>query len=162
VQAVAETLKKSNLALLNVGDRVNLELAVTPHSFLGGHLVQGHVNGMATLKRVNSIGKNLELFLQLEEQLLPYVVAEGSITIDGVSLTVAALDRAKQEIKISLIPHSGEQTTLARKRVGYRFNIEVDIIAKYVENLLFYNKSSKSSEGKSSELTAEWLHSKGF
>lgn len=158
VQAVAETLKKSNLGLLKSDTRVHLELAATPTTFLGGHLVQGHVNGLGKILKIVSLGKNKEVFINVDKELFRYIIKEGSIAVDGVSLTVADVDRNNQIIKISLIPHSGEKTLLLQREMGYLFNIEVDVIAKYVERMLLGSQHVTPA----TDMSYEWLISKGF
>ena len=132
VQAVHITLEKSNLGALKVGDSVNLELALRPIDRLGGHLVQGHVNGLGEFIDSKQLGDNWELEFSLPNNLKKYVINEGSIAIDGISLTVAKVtDRG---IKVSIIPHTFENTTLGLKKIGETVNIEVDMMAKYLEN----------------------------
>jgi riboflavin synthase len=135
---MAETLKRSSLAGVEVGSRVNLERAAAINSRLGGHIVQGHVDGVGTvLSRTPS--ENWEVVrIALPFQLARYVVEKGSITVDGVSLTVSALGRGDDGdwFEISLIPTTLSLTTLGRAPVGTTVNLEVDVIAKYVERLL--------------------------
>jgi riboflavin synthase len=131
---MAETLGRSSLGKVEAGDRVNLERAVTAHTRLGGHLVQGHVDGVGTvLSRTPSQHWEVVRFA-LPAQIAQYVVEKGSITVDGVSLTVSAVGHT--EFQVSLIPTTLERTTLGRKKVGDPVNLEVDITAKYVERLL--------------------------
>jgi riboflavin synthase len=127
----AETLSRSSLGELSAGDQVNLERAVTPATRLGGHLVQGHVDGVGTLlertpEAVVRIG--------LPPQLSRYLVDKGSITVDGISLTVVAA--AADSFTVALIPTTLARTTLGRTPIGGPVNLEVDVIAKYVERLL--------------------------
>lgn len=132
VQAVHVTLEKSNLGALKVGDSVNLELALRPMDRLGGHLVQGHVNGLGEFIDSKQLGDNWELEFSLPKELKKYVINEGSIAIDGISLTVAQV--TEQGIKVSIIPHTFENTILGLKKIGETVNIEVDMMAKYLEN----------------------------
>ena len=129
-----ETLERSSLGGLSSGDPVNLERAVTPTTRLGGHIVQGHVDGVGTIAARRPSEHWEEVDVDLPPELSRYVVMKGSITIDGVSLTVAALDDAK--VTVSLIPETLSRTTLGRRGVGDLVNIEVDVLAKYVERLL--------------------------
>lgn len=131
---MAETLRRSTLGALAPGDPVNLERAATATTRLGGHLVQGHVDGVGQLTGRHPAGAFDEISLALPRDLLPYVVEKGSIAIDGVSLTVMGVDG--DEITIGLIPETLHRTTLGRRAVGETVNIEVDVIAKYVERLL--------------------------
>jgi riboflavin synthase len=131
---MAETLRRSTLGELSVGDEVNLERAATATTRLGGHLVQGHVDGVARLTGRAPAGTFDEVTLALPSELLPYVVEKGSIAVDGISLTVARVNT--DEITIGLIPETLQRTTLGRRQIGDAVNIEVDVIAKYVERLL--------------------------
>ena len=135
---MAETLHKSALAGLQPGDRVNLERAVTPSTRLGGHIVQGHVDGVGTvLERVPGSQWEVVRF-RLPEPLRRYLVPKGSITVDGVSLTVVDLgtDHDGHWFTVSLIPTTLRDTTLGHRAVGDPVNLEVDVTAKYVESLL--------------------------
>ena len=135
---MAETLNRSSLRGVDVGSRVNLERAAAVNSRLGGHIVQGHVDGTGhVISRTPS--ENWEVVrVALPSALARYVVEKGSITVDGVSLTVSALgvEAAEDWFEVSLIPTTLELTTLGRAAVGTPVNLEVDVIAKYVERLL--------------------------
>ncbi len=157
VQAVHTTLDKTTLGSLKVGQEVNMELALRVSDRLGGHIVQGHVNCVAPLTGIIAKGNNYLVSITLPTEVLRYVVAEGSITIDGISLTVAYLEGNK--VTVSIIPHTFENTILRNKNIGDKVNIEVDVIAKYVERLLGFEKEQPSS---SSNITEDWLSSKGF
>lgn len=137
-QAVHITLEKTSLGSLNVGDLVNLELALRAQDRLGGHFVQGHVGGTARLINSTSFGKNWEIEFELDKTLLPYIVQEGSIAIEGISLTVARLNGVK--MLVTIIPHTYENTNLKTKNPGDTVNIEVDILAKYAENIMKFRK----------------------
>jgi riboflavin synthase len=129
-----ETLLRSSLGELSVGSPVNLERAVRVQDRLGGHLVQGHVDGTGELLAVDAAEHWTVVTVSLPAELARYVVEKGSITVDGVSLTVSAVGHT--EFQVSLIPTTLERTTLGRKGVGDAVNLEVDITAKYVEKLL--------------------------
>jgi riboflavin synthase len=131
---MGETLRRSSLAGLCAGARVNLELPVQPQSRLGGHIVQGHVDGVGTVAEVRDAGEWRVVRVDADPELLRYVVEKGSITVDGVSLTVSAID--EQSFEISLIPETLERTTLGRVAAGNPVNLEVDVLAKYVEKLV--------------------------
>ena len=133
-EAVGETLKKTTINKLNQNCKLNLERALRLTDRLGGHLVQGHVNGIGTIKKINRIGDNYYLEVQIPENLEKYVIKEGSIAIDGISLTIANLQG--NLAGLSIIPHTWQNTNLQFNRVSEEVNIEVDIIAKYVEKLL--------------------------
>jgi riboflavin synthase len=136
---MAETLRRSSLGALGAGDPVNLERAVTPHTRLGGHLVQGHVDGVGTVV-TRTPGEHWEVVrVGLPPELARYVVEKGSITVDGVSLTVSAVSAADDPepwFEVSLIPTTLRETTLGAVPPGSPVNLEVDVIAKYVERLL--------------------------
>jgi riboflavin synthase len=133
--AVAETLKKTTLGSLKVGDHVNLERAATLSTRLGGHLVQGHIDGLATLNEVTSAGgESWEFFFEVPQEFMRYIVPRGSIAISGVSLTVAEV--VGSVIKIAVIPHTYSETIFQWLREGDKVNIELDIIAKMVERLM--------------------------
>ena len=129
-----ETLQKTSLGVLGVGDRVNLERAVTPQTRLGGHIVQGHVDGTGEVLR-RSPSEHWEVVeVSLPASIARYLVTKGSITVDGISLTVVEVGPAS--FTVSLIPETLARTTLGFKQPGDPVNLEVDVIAKYVERLL--------------------------
>jgi len=130
---MAETLDRSSLGPLRAGDRVNLELALRAADRMGGHMVQGHVDGVGTVARVAEDGFARLVTVAADPALLRYVVEKGSIAVDGVSLTVATVDDA--EFTVSLIPETLERTTLGAAEQGDAVNLEVDVLAKYVEKL---------------------------
>jgi riboflavin synthase len=136
---MAETLRRSSLGALRDDDPVNLERAVTPHTRLGGHLVQGHVDGVGTVL-TRTPGEHWEVVrIALPRELARYVVEKGSVAVDGVSLTVSAVsavDDPEPWFEISLIPTTLRETTLGAVPPGSPVNLEVDVIAKYVERLL--------------------------
>jgi len=136
---MAETLRRSSLADATEGQPVNLERAVTPHTRLGGHLMQGHVDGVGSIIS-RTPGEHWEVVrVALPPQLARYVVEKGSIAVDGVSLTVSAVsDPADDQpwLEVSLIPTTLRETTLGARAPGAPVNLEVDVIAKYVERLL--------------------------
>lgn len=135
-----ETLARSSLGSLERGSPVNLERPVTLDSRLGGHLVQGHVDGVGTVRR-RSPSEHWEVVeISLPDEVARYVVLKGSITVDGVSLTVSGLN--PKSFEVSLIPTTLDLTTLGRKGVGDSVNLEVDVIAKYVERLLGHERNN--------------------
>jgi riboflavin synthase len=131
---MAPTLERSALRALDVGDPVNLERPATPETLLGGHLVQGHADGTGRVLERHAAGHWDLMRISLPEQLSRYVVPQGSIAVDGVSLTVASADDAS--FTVGLIPTTLAMTTLGRAHVGDLVNLEVDVVAKYVEKLL--------------------------
>ncbi len=153
VQAVHVTLEKTTFSTLKTGDEVNLELALRLSDRLGGHLVQGHVNGVGSLQSVTRKGKNYILRIRGPENLSKYIVKEGSIAIEGISLTVA--DKKANDFEVSIIPHTWENTILRNRKVGDGLNLEIDILAKYVESILGGTSDKK-------DLSLDWIRSKGY
>ena len=133
-EAMNQTLDVTALSGVEEGSRVNLELAMKAGDRLGGHIVQGHVDGVATVMSVEDDGFARRLRIDLPAQLIRYVVDKGSITLDGVSLTIADLGDSWAEV--SLIPETLERTNLADLAPGDRLNVECDVVAKYVERLM--------------------------
>ena len=142
VQAVHVTLEKTSLGRLKQGDKVNLQLALRASDRLGGHIVQGHVNGLGKLAAIKALGNNYELDFTADRSLFKYIIQEGSICIDGISLTVARLKGSR--LTVSIIPHTYENTILHTKKIGDLVNIEVDMMAKYLENFVKFEKSEKN------------------
>src|SRR5262245_16157620 len=132
--AVPETLARSTLGGLAAGERVNLEPALRAGDSMGGHVVQGHVDGVGTVRSVTPEGEGVRVLLDAPADILRYCVEKGSITVEGVSLTVAELH--DDFFGVALIPHTLASTTLADLQPGHRVNLEVDVFAKYVERLL--------------------------
>ena len=131
---MAETLRRSSLGAVGTGERVNLERAVTAQTRLGGHIVQGHVDGVGEVHSVDEDGSSRDVRIQAPSELLRYVVEKGSIAVDGVSLTVT--DVNEREFGVSLIPETLARTNLGDASPGRRVNLEVDVVAKYVEKLV--------------------------
>ncbi len=134
VDCVAETLRRTALGELRAGDPVNLERPVRVGDRLDGHIVQGHVDGVGTVRAVEPEGESAVLEITGSADLLRYVVEKGSITVDGVSLTVAG--RLADAFTVALIPHTMSVTNLGPGALGRRVNLEVDVVAKYVESLV--------------------------
>jgi riboflavin synthase len=130
----AETLQRTSLKQAQPGTRVNLERALLPTSRLGGHLMQGHVDGTGELSEARPVGEGWVVRINFPAELDRYIVEKGSIAVDGISLTVAAL--AKDWFEIAVIPHTWKMTNLSALRRGAVVNLEVDVIAKYVERML--------------------------
>jgi riboflavin synthase len=143
-QAIHMTLQKTSLGSLRPNDKVNLELSLRPQDRLGGHFVQGHVNALGKIKNIKSIGENWEIEVSFPPDLRKYMISEGSITLDGISLTIAKLTATT--FTVAIIPHTLEKTTLSAKKVGDPLNLEVDMIAKYIENFLRFDKDSRKEE----------------
>ncbi len=144
VQAVHMTLEKTSIGGLKANDKVNLELSLRPQDRLGGHMVQGHVNSMGKIKQIKTMGENWEIEVSFPHDLRKYMISEGSICLDGISLTIARL--TKDTLTVAIIPHTLEKTTLGTKKVGADLNLEVDMVAKYIENFLRYDKDSRKDE----------------
>lgn len=134
VHIVPETFTRTNLSDLREGSPVNLERAMPAGGRFDGHIVQGHVDGVGTVAGIEPEGEGARLSIEVPASLEKYVVEKGSICLDGVSLTVAAIHKSR--VEIALIPHTLEMTVFGDRRVGDRVNIEVDVLAKYVERLL--------------------------
>jgi riboflavin synthase len=133
-EAMNQTLEVTGLGDLEAGSRVNLELAMKASDRLGGHIVQGHVDGVGEVVSIEEDGFAKRVRLQLDPRLLDYVVEKGSIALDGVSLTVAAL--GEDWLEVSLIPETLERTNLGEAETGRKINVECDVIAKHVERLM--------------------------
>ncbi|MCB0280346.1 MAG: riboflavin synthase [Calditrichaeota bacterium] len=141
VQSIQETLEKTTFSSFKVGTAVNLERALRADSRLGGHFVQGHVNGVAGVKSIVDRGENRLIGISLPAELRKFCIKEGSIAIDGISLTIADLDQ--EQIFVSIIPHTMQATTIARLDLADQVNIEVDMLAKYVYQ---FNSKTNSEE----------------
>jgi riboflavin synthase len=132
--AVPETLERTSLGRLETGSRVNLETAVRAGEPLGGHYVQGHVDGVGTVRRVDPEGVGARMWFDAPPEVVPYIVEKGSIAVEGTSLTVAAVEDGR--FAVALVPHTLEATTLGALEAGDPVNLEADVLAKYVERLL--------------------------
>ena len=148
-----ETLNRSSLGALIPGSRVNLERAMPANGRFGGHIVSGHIDGTGKVASVRPDDNALWYTIYAAPELLRYIVEKGSITIDGISLTVAAVDEVS--FSVSLIPHTAAVTTLGKKRAGDTVNLETDIIGKYVEKLLRPAPEPEQQGGISLEFLAE-------
>ena len=132
-QAMSETLARSTMGSLKKGSGVNLELPARLSDRLGGHIVQGHVDGVATVARIEEDDGSQRVWFSASRDILRYLIDKGSVTLDGVSLTVVEV--GETTFQVALIPHTVEVTTLGHLKVGSSVNVEVDMIAKYVERL---------------------------
>ena len=144
-----ETVRRTSLASLKPGSKVNLERALTLQARLGGHIVSGHVDGTGKVSRIESDDNALWLYIQTSPQIMRYIIEKGSITIQGVSLTVAMV--SESEFAVSLIPHTQQATTLHTAKVGDLVNLENDLIAKYVERLMPQGNGNVAPAGSSEE-----------
>lgn len=155
---MAETLRRSNLGDLKVGSKVNLERALTLQSRLGGHIVSGHIDGTGEVISLVKEDNATWVTIKTTNDILRYIVLKGSITIDGISLTVAYVD--DKSFKVSIIPHTAQETTLLNKTNGDTVNLECDVISKYVEKLMGLAPMDKSNE--SASITEDFLKINGF
>ncbi len=148
-----ETLRRTRLGSLTPGDRVNLERAVTPGTRLGGHFVLGHVDGVGRV--VSTVSEEAATIMTIETpaDIIRYVAMKGSVAVDGVSLTVTRIEDSS--FAVSLVPYTCEQTTLGESRSGHIVNLEVDVLARYIERL-------QQGQGRSQGLTWELLQEHGF
>ena len=153
-----ETLNRSSLAGLMVGSRVNLERAMAADGRFGGHIVSGHIDGTGVIRSLTREENAIWVSIGTSPQILHLIVEKGSICIDGISLTVAKVE--EEGFQVSVIPHTGEETTLLEKVPGDSVNLENDVIGKYVERLLGLGKSEE--EKKESGITMEFLQEFGF
>lgn len=163
---MAETLRRSSLGTLKHGSKVNLERAMAADGRFGGHIVSGHIDGTGTICSLEREDNAVWVEIETPDKLLKYIVEKGSIAIDGISLTVAKL--TDDSFSVSVIPHTGEETTLLAKKPGDIVNLENDIVGKYVERLMNFNTSQKSpSDNKTatstkSNITMDFLTENGF
>ena len=156
VDVMPETMRVTNLGELVSGDSVNLERALRLSDRLGGHIVSGHVDGSGVLQSLQRDDNAVWLTIQAAPEIMRYVIQKGSICIDGVSLTVAAVEQTK--FRVSIIPHTGAATTLLSKKAGDNVNLECDMIGKYVERLI----GVKHPETNASKLDMDFLRENGF
>ena len=133
-QAGEETLSRTNLGNLQPGSPVNLERAMLANARLGGHIVQGHVDGVGAVHQIDTSDEWITMWFEVSEELSQYMVTKGSVTVDGISLTL--VDVQPNRFSVALIPHTLEVTTLGSRTVGDRVNIETDIMGKYAHKLL--------------------------
>jgi len=137
----AETLACTGIGNLQVGDRVNLEKALTPSTPLGGHLVSGHVDGLAEVVSRKDEGRSVRFRMRAPDKLARYIAAKGSVCVDGISLTVNNVEGA--EFELNIVPHTLVETTMDEYRPGRTFNLEVDIVSRYLERLLLGDKAAE-------------------
>lgn len=151
-----ETLKRTGFVHYKAGDKVNLEKAMLPTTRFGGHIVSGHVDAVGEIIERHQTGRAVEFWIQLPQDLVKYVVEKGSITIDGISLTVN--DLRKNAFKLTIVPHTASETTMDTFTVGKKVNLEVDLIARYLERLVIGQKEEQPQ----SSVTMDLLAKSGF
>ncbi|EGQ8136003.1 riboflavin synthase [Vibrio parahaemolyticus] len=151
-----ETLKKTGFANYQVGEKVNLEKAMLPTTRFGGHIVSGHVDGVGEIVERNQVGRAIEFWVAMPAEISKYVAEKGSITVDGISLTVN--DLRKNAFKLTIVPHTCEETTIDQFQVGRKVNLEVDVLARYMERLL----QGQQEEQPKSRITMDFLQQNGF
>lgn len=156
VDVMPETFRRTSLGILKPGSKVNLERAMAANGRFGGHIVAGHVDATGTITNFKKEGNAVWMSVETPHHLLKYIIEKGSITIDGVSLTVAAV--SNHDFKVSLIPTTADETILLGKNAGDPVNLEVDMVGKYVEKLL----SFREEEPKKSNITLEFLAQHGY
>jgi riboflavin synthase len=155
-----ETLNRSSLSGAKPGTHVNLERAMPADGRFGGHIVAGHVDGVGTIKTITKDDNAIIFDIAADEAILRYIVEKGSITVDGISLTVASVSAGS--FTVSVIPHTAKETTLGEKKTGDPVNLENDIIGKYVEKLLFSEASTGKEQPAKTTITEAFLLENGF
>lgn len=153
-----ESLSVTTLGNLGIGDRLNLERALTLSTRLGGHLVSGHVDGVGEVLSMRPDARSTRVHFRAPDALARYIAAKGSITIDGASLTVNGVDGATFDVNI--IPHTWDLTRFSVYRVGTRVNLEVDLVARYLERLMLGDRAAQSDAGRG--VSESWLAEQGF
>lgn len=138
-----ETVSLTGFANYSLGQVINLEKAVTPTTRLGGHMVSGHIDGIGRILRVEPKGNSCDYWIESPPELMPYIALKGSITIDGISLTVNGLDDSS--FRLTIVPHTSEETTINSFSIGTKVNIEVDQIARYLERLMSFKNPELTS-----------------
>lgn len=160
VEVSPETLARTTLSAKKRGDRVNLERALRLSDRLGGHLVTGHVDGTGVIRGLNRIRNAVVLTVAAGEEIMRYVVAKGSVAVDGISLTVN--DVLAGAFSLSIIPHTAQVTTIGEKKGGDQVNLETDILGKYVEKFLAGVFTGPGEKSGTTSLTYEFLRKHGF
>lgn len=155
---MAETLRRSNLGSLIPQSKINLERAMPANGRFGGHIVSGHIDGTGTIVETKPEGNAVWIKINCSSNLLKYIIHKGSITIDGISLTVAKV--TDSDFSVSIIPHTAANTTLLQKKSGDVVNLENDVVGKYIEKLLSFQKIDEQKP--QSKITEEFLRQNGF
>ena len=156
---MAETVRRSSLAECSTGDELNLERAMAANGRFGGHIVSGHIDGTGVITSYRKEENAVWVTIETVPEILRLIVEKGSVCIDGISLTVAKV--SDSDFQVSVIPHTGEETTLLKKKPGSRVNLENDIVGKYIQKLMGLEPGSKGNN-QSSGITMEFLEEYGF
>lgn len=164
VDVMPETLRRSSLGKLSKGSKVNMERAMAANGRFGGHIVSGHIDGTGEIESFVKEDNAVWVTIKASSKLLKYIIEKGSITIDGISLTVAYVDN--RCFKVSLIPHTAANTTLLTKKAGDIVNLENDIVGKYIDKLMHFDSSENSEASNTKEesggISMEFLSQNGF
>lgn len=155
---MGETLAKTNLGSLKIGDKLNLERALRLSDRLGGHIVSGHIDGIGEIVSIAEQSDGTWLTISAPQEVLKYVIYKGSISIDGISLTVAYVDN--EAFKVSVIPHTLENTILHNKKINSKVNLECDLVGRYIEKL--FSPKDENEENNKSNISIEFLKNNGF
>jgi riboflavin synthase len=156
VDVMAETMRRTNLGDLKTGSQVNLERALKLSDRLGGHLVSGHIDGVGNITQFSKEDNATWIKVKAESGIMKYIIFKGSVALDGVSLTVAEV--TNETFSVSIIPHTSSTTTLLRKQVGNKLNIECDMVGKYIEKFTLHQQNNTSG----SKITMDFLKDNGF
>jgi len=154
-----ESINRTTVGQLTIGSRVNLEMALTLQTPLGGHLVSGHVDGVGTVSQRSTQGRSERFKIVAPDAIAKYIAEKGSICVDGISLTVNAVSGA--EFELNIVPHTLQETTMGEFKVGRKVNLEVDIIARYLERLMLGDKAAVPS-GEKAGISQQFLQDHGF
>jgi riboflavin synthase len=156
-----ETIKRTGFASYQAGSKVNLEKALQANGRLGGHIVSGHVDGVGEILSIATVGRYVEIWVKAPDELAKYLAEKGSITVDGVSLTVNQVEGAK--FLLTLIPHSLQETIIGLYQVGSKVNLEVDVIARYLERLILGDKAAyQSADSDKKDISMAFLAENGY
>lgn len=156
VDVMAETMRRTNLQNLKTGSKVNLERALRLNDRLGGHIVSGHIDGTGKISNIKKEDNAIWISIKTSADVSRYIIQKGSVAIDGISLTVAAISH--ETFQVSIIPHTGVQTTLLTKQINETVNIECDQVGKYIEKFLL----NKADNNQHSSIDMEFLKENGF
>lgn len=151
-----ETIRRSSLADLTSGDQVNLERAMPADGRFGGHIVSGHIDGTGIITSLKKENNAVWVKIKASNDIMHLIAEKGSITIDGISLTVAIV--SDSDFSVSIIPHTGAETTLLSKKIGDKINLETDVIAKYIDRIIYFKENTKQESG----ITEDFLKEMGF